>query len=209
MKNVIFYKNLAKSITTVMKNHYDGHDHLHIERVVGLSHQILQHEFPSVNIMNAKFVEALALCHDILDRKVNVMSETSLRDLLEVFNIEDSTRIVDTCKAFGYSYIPTTILEKCVKDADMLDAIGAIGVARTFAYGGAHKIPYYDPNGESITEYFSGHDSASIINHFEEKLLKLGNRMYTSTGRLMAKPRIQFMGYFYDLFKSEVGESLC
>ena len=97
-----------------------------------------------------------------------------------------------------------------VQDADRLDALGAIGIARTFAYGGYKKRPFYNPKGivrdyKSFAEYQHGGDST--IHHFYEKLLLLKDLMNTETGRILAEERHQFMEQYLQQFFKEWGES--
>ena len=92
-----------------------------------------------------------------------------------------------------------------VQDADNLDAIGAIGIARTFTYSGCHNVPMYK---EEIpidinNKYIEGKNSASTIHHFYDKLLKQGNYMNTATARKIAKERTKYMEDFVKEFIKE------
>jgi uncharacterized protein len=99
-----------------------------------------------------------------------------------------------------------TLEGQIVQDADRLDAIGAIGVARTFAYGGHKGQPIYEPESppmmhESFEEYKKG--GGSTINHFYEKLLLLSERMNTRTGKRLAAGRHAFLERFLEQFLAE------
>lgn len=103
----------------------------------------------------------------------------------------------------------TSIEAKIVRDADRLDAIGAIGIARTFAYGGAKGRKLYDKAEEARTamseeEYRS--KNTSSVTHFYEKLLSLKDLMTTDKGKQMAKERHQFMESFLQQLQNEIGK---
>lgn len=93
--------------------------------------------------------------------------------------------------------VPQTLEGKCVQDADRLDALGAIGIARTFAYGGSHGRPMYDPNIRP------GCDPSTSLNHFYEKLFLLKDMLHTQTARKMAERRNQFMKAYVAEFLDE------
>ena len=103
-------------------------------------------------------------------------------------------RIIDRISFSRNTLPPDTLEGKCVQDADRLDALGAIGVARTFAFGGSHGRAIHDPEGE---------DRSSSIAHFYDKLLLLKDRMNTETGRRMALHRHEYLKNFLAEFLSE------
>ncbi|MCQ2819023.1 MAG: phosphohydrolase, partial [archaeon] len=95
-----------------------------------------------------------------------------------------------------------------VSDSDKIDAMGAIGIARAFAYGIKHGDPIYDPNiksDENITqeEYKNTKRKSTILNHFDEKLLKLDKYLLTNTGKEIAKPRMDILKNFKEQFMME------
>jgi uncharacterized protein len=97
---------------------------------------------------------------------------------------------------------------QCLRDADNLDAIGAIGIARTFTYGGSHGIPLWAPDTPIEKGLYNDHRrEASIIHHFYEKLLRLKNDFETETGRSLARGRAEYLENFLATFLSEWAEA--
>lgn len=187
-----------------------GHDWSHVERVRRVAQTIAREERADSFIC-----ELAALLHDVADYKIAGDEETGLarvRGWLEAHYAEPQTTervmaIIATMSFAGGARPPMTTLEgQVVQDADRLDAIGAVGVARAFAYGGAKGRSMYDPaqgarEQMSVEEYRS--QPAPTINHFYEKLLLLKDRMNTSYARAMAEERHQFMLAFLDQFYAE------
>lgn len=122
--------------------------------------------------------------------------------------IEAVCKIIDAVSFVGTeTVISDTIEGKCVQDADRLDAIGAIGIARTFAYGGSKGRKIYDPEikpkiGMNKDEYQKNQNSTSI-NRFYEKLLLLKDMMNTKDGKIMAEHRQEVRENFLEEFKAE------
>jgi len=192
-----------------------GHDYLHVERVWRMSKQIAK-ECGA----NSLIVELAALFHDISDYKLNGGDETIgpsiARDWVathtgssEIANVVASI-IRDIpfrgAKASGEPQL--SIEAQCVQDADRLDAIGAIGIARAFAFGGAFQQPMMSREIQptlhrSFQEYKS--KSGTTVNHFYEKLLLLKERMNTPLGRRIAESRHSIMLDFLDNLSRETG----
>lgn len=204
-KTIVFVKEQ-------LKNAEGGHDWFHIERVYKNSLLIAQHE--EVDIFE---VQLGALLHDIADSKFHNGDETvgpkMARQFLTEIDVEVSTidHVINIIK--NISFGGGNELQKfkspeldVVQDADRLDALGAIGIARTFNYGGFKNRVLYDPSippnlNMSKAEYKAS--NAPTINHFHEKLLMLKDLMNTETGRQIALERHQFMVQFLEQFYAE------
>lgn len=96
-----------------------------------------------------------------------------------------------------------TIEERVLRDADNLDALGAIGIARAITFGALHQEPLYDPDRDPADTYDRADRDKSVIQHAEEKLLRLPDAMETATGRELAAERVAFVERFVDRFKAE------
>ncbi|WP_294385428.1 HD domain-containing protein [uncultured Clostridium sp.] len=188
-----------------------GHDWFHIERVYNLSRYLAEKENADSFI-----VEMAALLHDIDDWKFSSNNDNNPTNT-EVFlkkiqvNEEDLIKIIKIINTISFKggvvdSSQETIEGKVVQDADRLDAIGAIGIARTFAYGGNKNRVIYDPNIKpinftSLEEVKS--ENNHTINHFYEKLLKLKDLMNTKSAKEIAEKRHKYMEEFLNEFYSE------
>jgi uncharacterized protein len=190
-----------------------GHDWWHMYRVWQLAKTIAAKETEA----DLYIVELGALLHDIADWKFHDGDEEAgpkaAREWLESIAVEESliTHIEDiirtvSFKGAGVASNMKTIEGKIIHDADKIDAIGAIGIARTFAYGGANHREIYNPDVKpeqhgSFEDYkkSQGH----TVNHFYEKLLLLKDRMYTQTAKQIAEERHRYMEDFLDEFYAE------
>lgn len=189
-----------------------GHDWFHIERVYRNSLLLAQTETCDETV-----VKLGALLHDIADSKFHNGDETIgpkvARTFLESQNVAETIivhvlNIIENISFKGGNFekkFHSKELE-IVQDADRLDAIGAIGIARTFNYGGFKNRPLYNPNiapnlHMSKEEYKAS--EAPTINHFYEKLLLLKDKMNTETGKQLALERHHFMGNFLSQFYAE------
>lgn len=189
-----------------------GHDWYHIQRVWKLTQQIAAREGANLEI-----AELGALVHDIADWKFCAGDETvgprEARRLLSDEGvpgnvIEAVANIVATIsfKGAGVTTAMKTLEGQCVQDADRLDAMGAIGIARCFAYGGHAGRAMYDPDVHptmhATAEAYKSAKGTSL-NHFHEKLFLLKDRMNTASGRAMAEERHRYMMEFVDRFLHE------
>ena len=197
--------------TSLVREIYDNmdasHDFQHIERVYKNAETILQSE-PGAN---SEIVRLSVLLHDVSDAKYTETKEAEER-ILAVLDLTEEERsfireiIASVSFNGGNELEARTIEAKIVRDADRLDAIGAVGIARTFAYGGAKGRKLYDDaeearSGMSVEEYRT--KSTASVTHFYEKLLLLKDLMVTEKGRQMAEERHEFMVSFLRQLKNE------
>jgi uncharacterized protein len=202
----------ANYVQTALSGEGSGHDWWHVERVWRMARRIGQSE--EVDLL---VVELAALLHDIADWKAHggdsaigpQMAMEWLASIdLDPPRIQHVGQIIASISFKGASVKePTLSLEgKVVQDADRLDAIGAIGIARTFAYGGSKGRVIYDPL-RSPTDHHTAesylHDNVATISHFYEKLLLLKDRMNTPVGKAIAESRHQFMEDYLRRFYAE------
>ncbi|MDF2960070.1 MAG: metal dependent phosphohydrolase [Paenibacillus sp.] len=187
-----------------------GHDWWHIERVTRTAQWIAKEEGA-----DAFICELAALMHDIADEKLNSSEEEGLsvvHSWLTEHGVQKEAaahvmQIISTLSYKGGHNPPVTTKEaRVVQDADRLDAIGAVGIARTFAYAGWKGDLMYDPAQPARTdmsheEYRKGRSTA--VNHFYEKLLKLKDLMNTESGKRMAESRHAYMVQFLERFYKE------
>jgi len=187
-----------------------SHDFQHIERVYQNALAIL-HTEPKAD---AEVVKIAVLLHDVSDKKYTDSKEQENKLIAELSLNEEKKQHIRDCIAQvsfnGGNELETTSLEaKIVRDADRLDAIGAIGIARTFAYGGAKGRKLYDETEEArmnMTEEAYRNKNTASVTHFYEKLLLLKDLMVTEKGKQMAKERHQFMVLFLEQLKNEIGK---
>ena len=189
-----------------------GHDWWHIYRVWNLAKNIAGQEGANLII-----VELSALLHDIADWKFHNGDDSIGPKLAEQFLVENQVerRVIDpvieiiasiSYKGAGVPTPMNTLEGKVVQDADRLDAIGALGIARTFAYGGYKNRLIFHPEEKPVLhqsfEDYKKNDGHTI-NHFYEKLLLLKDRMNTASGKRLAEARHQFMQAYLDQFYRE------
>ena len=201
-------------VQETLKNAEGGHDWWHIHRVHLNAKRIAEAEQVDVLV-----VELAALLHDISDSKFNGGHETLGAEIAADFlknqglvdsRIEHVIQIINHISFKGGKEARTFHSKELdvVQDADRLDAIGAIGIARTFNYGGFKGNEIYNPNvppnlNMSKEEYKKGGQPS--VNHFYEKLLLLKDLMNTETGAAMAQQRHAFMELYLKQFYEEFG----
>lgn len=203
----------AKAVFRALDGDGTGHDPWHVRRVRRLAERIARTE-PEAD---RRVVSLGALLHDLADWKFRGGdAEAAPREagrLLRRLGASGDLvrRVQDVCrevsfKGAGVADRPSSLEARIVQDADRLDAIGAIGVARTFAYGGAKGRAMHDPRvnprrHRSFAQYKAS--KGPTINHFHEKLLLLKDRLHTREARRIAGVRHRFMLDFLRRFRAE------
>lgn len=195
-----------------LQNAEAGHDWFHIERVYKNALLIASNEDCDLTI-----VKLGALLHDIADSKFNDGDETVgpkvAREFLITQNASEEiishvVNIIENISFKGGNFEKkfTSKELEIVQDADRLDALGAIGIARTFNYGGFKNRPLYNPAIAPVlnmTKEEYKNSESPTLNHFYEKLLLLKDKMNTETGKKLAQKRHQFMEHFLSQFYAE------
>lgn len=212
MNNTLLIERTSAFVKQQLANAEGGHDWFHIERVYNNSLLIAKKE--PVNLL---VVQLGALLHDIADSKFHNGDETVgpkvARTFLQAENVAEETiqHVINIIKniSFKGGNFNTTFTSaelQVVQDADRLDALGAIGIARTFNYGGFKNRAIYNPEIKpqlNMTKEEYKNSTAPTINHFYEKLLLLKNKMNTKTGKQLAQKRHEYMEQFLNQFYSE------
>lgn len=212
-ERIAFKDIINKTIDYVInffKDEYSGHDFYHTLRVYNNAMLIAKGEECDLEI-----VSLAALLHDVDDYKIVGEQEDLLHNAKTYLKSIDypTEKIEKICNIISQisfkvseTKTPDTIEGKIVQDADRLDAIGAIGIARAFAFGGNHNTPIHDPEiktreNMSVEEYKK--KDGTTINHFYEKLLLIKDLMNTETGKKIAEHRHNYMKEFLEEFYSE------
>ena len=206
---------ISKTISFVkakLANAEGGHDWFHIERVYRNAILISKNEF-----CNTVVVQLGALLHDIADSKFYNGDETIgpkiAREFLESQEVDEPiiTHVINiieniSFKGGNFEKVFSSKELDIVQDADRLDAIGAIGIARMFNYGGFKNRPLYNPNIQpnlNMNKEEYKNSESPTLNHFYEKLLLLKDKMNTETGKKIAQKRHDFMVTFLSQFYAE------
>jgi uncharacterized protein len=212
MKSVI--KKTETFVRNTLKNAETGHDWWHAIRVRNNAMYIYQQENCKADKLT---IELAALLHDIADSKFNdgdenigakIAKEFLERNQIPTITIDKIINIISNIsfsKSLGNSD-KLSLEGEIIQDADRLDALGAIGIARTFNYGGFCSREIYNPNIppiENMTKEEYKNSKAPTINHFYEKLLNLKHKMNTKTGIKLAETRHEFMINYLNEFFTE------
>ncbi|WP_142826361.1 HD domain-containing protein [Planococcus soli] len=200
-------KQCKNEVQKIYEQFDASHDWQHIERVMKNAKTILEQE-----AADAFIIELAVLLHDVSDAKYKKPGEDLEQEILDRLKLSTLQRqqiqdvIASVSFKGGNGKRAESIEAKIVQDADRLDAIGAIGIARAFAYGGAKGRKLYDWNEKArteMTEQEYRQAQTSSVTHFYEKLLLLKDQMTTETGKQMAEERHEYMLSFLKQLQTE------
>lgn len=202
-----------KYVKSILKNEFTGHDYYHAIRVKNIANKISQTEGGNMFIINIA-----SLLHDVIDDKIqdslNVNCQ-KFNDFFNSLNIDKQTKeeISYIMNNMSFSKMLSSEINitkelAIVSDADKIDSLGAIGIARTFAFGSKVNNKIYDPEilpeiNLTQEEYKRKGRITTSLNHFDEKLLQLDKYLLTGTGKEIARSRIEFIRQFKEQFLSE------
>ncbi len=203
-------ENTIAYVKEIFATDFSGHDYFHTMRVYQMATKLALEEKADLQT-----VQLAALLHDVDDRKLSPETCED-KDRAVAFmrgqglpeeTIELVKEIIGEVSFVGTdSVVPKTLEGKCVQDADRLDALGAMGIARAFAYGGNHNRVMYDPEIKPALnmckEEYQNHVSTTV-NHFYEKLFLLKDMMNTESAKTVAEHREQYMREYIDEFMEE------
>ena len=201
--------SIKNEVKKIMDND-SAHDFEHVMRVYKNAQKICKKEKG-----NEKLILSAALLHDIVsypksDKRSKLSSLQSAkksRQILKKYNFsEEEITIVSNAirdHSFSQNKIPETLEGKILQDADRLDALGAIGIARVFATGGSLKRPFYNID-DPFCKTRTPDDKTWTVDHFYQKLLKLESLMNTKSGKIEAKKRTKVLKEFLKQLKQEV-----
>ncbi|MGO2602485.1 MAG: HD domain-containing protein [Alkalibacterium gilvum] len=210
MYNQTIIDETKQMVRSKLLNEGSGHDWYHIERVWKTALNLAEKEKA-----NRFIVELAALLHDLIDDKIVSNKNEAVKEVLYWLegagvSSSDSEKILEIIENIsfkgGNNKRLHTIEEQVVQDADRLDAIGAIGIARCFAYAGSKGTPIFDPEvsvRETMTEEEYRKGKSSAVHHFYEKLFKLKDLMNTKAAREVAEERHKFMEDYLTQFFNE------
>lgn len=202
-------------VKNVFKNEFTGHDYYHALRVESIVNKIID-----VEGGNRLVCVLSALLHDVVDDKIRDSLNLECEKFEEFFNKleiseDEKEQILYIINNMSFSKMMNKenkiIITKelaIVSDADKMDSLGAIGISRTFSYNAKMNRVIYDPEipaelNLTQEEYKRKDRKTTALNHFDEKLLTLGNYLLTKTGKEIAKPRIEFLKIFKKQFLDE------
>jgi uncharacterized protein len=209
-------EQILKTVELLLHNQYPAHDFQHILRVYKNAEMISRQE----DGVDLDIVLAAALLHDlVVYPKGSSKTINSADDSADVakrilfghkkYPIEKIEKVADTIRTHSYSkkLIPSTLEGKILQDADRLDAIGAIGIARTFSVGGSENRSLYNPADPFCESERRLDDTQWTLDHIKKKLMILKNSMHTKTAKKLAEQRTEFMELFLNQLRKELVHS--
>ena len=213
MTTMINLEQIMRTLQLLLHNQSPAHDFEHIIRVYKNAEMISKQE-ESVDL---DIVLAAALLHDLVvypkgsSKTINSAddsAEIAKKILLEYKNYprEKIEKVADAIRTHSYSkrLIPETLEGKILQDADRLDAIGAIGIARTFSVGGSENRSLYNPTDPFCESERQLDDTQWTLDHIKKKLMILKNSMHTKTAKKIAEERTEFMELFLNQLRKEI-----
>jgi len=202
--------NLLKKEVRGLIDNDSAHDFAHIMRVYKNAQMICKKEQ-----VNKKLVLCAVLLHDVVSypksdkrsKLSSIQSAEKSKKILKKFNFDnEEIQIISNAirdHSFSQNKVPSTIVGKILQDADRLDAIGAIGIARVFAVGGSEKRPFYNVKDPFCKNRIPD-DKIWTLDHFYQKLLKLESLMNTKSGKIEARKRTKILNNFLNHLKNEI-----
>src|SRR5215217_4044180 len=207
-------EQIIRTVQLLLHNQSPAHDFQHVLRVYKNAEMISKQEKGSVDL---DVVLAAALLHDlVVYPKGSIKTINSAADsaeiakkiLLEYKNYprEKIERVADAIRTHSYSkrLVPQTLEGKILQDADRLDAIGAIGIARTLSVGGSENRSLYNPTDPFCESERQLDDTQWTLDHIKKKLMILKNSMYTKTAKKIAEERTEFIELFLNQLRKEI-----
>lgn len=204
-------KQTLNRLESRIQNHFKvdntGHDFGHIKRVVNLTARLL------VDEVNPFIALSIAYCHDLFDDKLDIPFE-SIKQLEKSWNIdfegydhEIEKAVLNLGYKGGFKERKLSKEARLVYEADLLDAMGAVGIARTFYYAGSKNLPFHDETLEGVLAhnyYEYRNQTRNTITHFDEKLLKLKDEMRSEKAKEIASKRHIILLNFKEAFEREI-----
>lgn len=200
---------VQKEVEKLLKSDKTGHSYDHIKRVVGLTTRLLVDEACEYTAL------MIAYLHEIFDDKL-LLPYDNLDEIYETWGLVKTDHFSEIEKGIksigfkgGFEVSEKSLEAQIVSDADLLDAMGAIGIGRAFYYAGSKGQPFHDYELEGVvaTDYLSYRSkNKNVMGHFDEKLLRLKDFIVTEKGKQMAQKRHKMLQLFYDTFYEELKE---
>ena len=210
---MINIEQIMRTVQLLLHNQSPAHDFQHILRVYKNAEMISKQE----EYVDLDIILAAALLHDLVvypkgsSKTINSpddSAEIAKKILLEYKNYprEKIEKVADAIRTHSYSkkLAPSTLEGKILQDADRLDAIGAIGIARTFSVGGSENRSLYNPTDAFCESERQLDDTQWTLDHIKKKLMILKNSMHTKTAKKIAEERTEFMELFVNQLRKEI-----